>query len=195
MKYLKATLFTLAFAVSAQAADLKIGVIDLQKTFAEYNKTKDAQAKLQENANKAKEEMNERVNSIKTLNEQAEKLSKEIQDPVMNEESRAKKRGEFQAKVNELRALERDIQEFRQRREQQLQSEGLQQRKGLYDEILQVVNEKAKAGNYDLVFDKSGVGAAGLPFLVHSKEGATEDFTAEVIVELNKGTAAPAEKK
>lgn len=198
MKYFTATLLTLAFAFSAQAADLKIGVVDMNKAFAEYNKTKEAQTKLQENATKAKEELNERFAALKKLNDEVEKAAKEAQDPVMSEESRAKKRSEVQTKAQEFKSLERDIQDFRQRREGQLQSEGMQQRKGLYDEILKVVTEKSKTAGYDLVFDKSGLGALGLPFLIHAKEGVTQDFTAEVIVELNKdapAAAAPAADK
>ena len=49
---------------------------------------------------------------------------------------------------------------------------------------------KAKAVGYDVVFDRSGVGAGGVPFILHSKEGALEDFTNEVIVELNKNAPA-----
>ena len=60
-----------------------------------------------------------------------------------------------------------------------------------------MVNDKAAATGYDLVFDKSNLGVGGVPFLVYSKAGAVEDSTAEVIVELNKnapagGTTTPA---
>lgn len=190
----------LSVASTVSAADLKIGVVDVAKAFSEYYKTKDANAHLQENATKAKEELNDRLTAYKKLNEDAESLSKEAQDPVLSEQSRAKKRSELQSKVNELRSLDKDIQEFRQRRSDQLQQENMQQRKGLYDEILKVITEKCKADGYDLVFDKSGVGASLMPFLLHAKEGVTTDFTPELIVELNKNApagaaAAKAEKK
>jgi len=190
MKYFTTSILALAFACAAQAADLKIGVVDMNKAFADYSKTKEAQVKLQENATKAKEELNERFSALKKLNDEVEKAAKEAQDPILSEEMRNKKRSEVQTKAQEFKSLERDIADFRQRREGQLQSEGMQQRKGLYEEILKVVNEKAKADAYDLVFDKSGLGALGLPFLIHAKEGVTQDFTAEVIVELNKNAPA-----
>jgi outer membrane protein len=182
--------FSLASAVSA--ADLKIGVVDVAKAFSEYYKTKEANAHLQENSTKAKEELNDRLTAFKKLNEDAESLSKEVQDPVLSEQARGKKKSELQSKVNELRSLDKDIQEFRQRRSDQLQQENMQQRKGLYDEILKVITEKAKADGYDLVFDKSGVSASLMPFLLHAKEGVTTDFTPELIVELNKNAPAGA---
>jgi outer membrane protein len=187
-------LFALAlFASSAvSAADLKIGVVDVAKAFSEYYKTKEANALLQENANKAKDELNDRLTAYKKLNEDAEALGKESQDPVLSEQARAKKRAELQSKINELRSLDKDIQEFRQRRSDQLQQENMQQRKGLHDEILKVIADKSKADGYDLVFDKSGVGASLMPFLLYSKDGAATDFTAELIVELNKNAPAGA---
>lgn len=201
MKSLSFIALALCLTASSSAADLKIGVVDMAKAFSEYYKTKDANSKLQENAAKAKEQLTEQLSTLKKLADDLEGIRKEAQDPVRSEEIRAKKRSEFENKANEMRSLDKDIQEFRQRREQQLQQEGMQQRKGLYDEILKTVNDKAKADGYDLVFDKSGVSASLMPFLLHAKEGVTQDFTAEVIVELNKnapaGAAAPAapEKK
>ena len=195
MKFLPALALTACLATVAPAADLKIGVVDMAKAFSEYNKTKQANAQLQENAAKAKEELSERLSALKKLADDLEKIRKEAQDPVLSEEIRARRRSEFESKANEMRSLDKDIQDFRQRREGQLQQEGMQQRKGLYEEIQKVVAEKSKADGYDLVFDKSGVSASLMPFMLHAKEGVTTDFTPEVIVELNKnapsGAAAP----
>lgn len=198
MKFFAVTLIALATAASAYSADLKIGVVDLNKAFTEYNKTTAAKTQLESNAAKAKEELAERFAALKKLNDDVEKAAKAAQDPVLGEQERAKSRAEAQTKAQEFKSLERDINEFRQRREEQLRQQGMEQRRDLYAEILKVVSEKSKADGYDLVFDKSGLGALGLPFLVHSKEGVAQDFTPEVIVELNKNAeAAPAaaEKK
>jgi outer membrane protein len=192
MKSLCLFAVTLSLASAVSAADLKIGVVDVAKAFQEYYKTKEANAQLQENATKAKEELNDRLTAYKKLNEDAEGLGKESQDPVLSEQARAKKRSELQSKVNELRSLDKDIQEFRQRRSDQLQQENMQQRKGLYDEILKVITEKSKSDGFDLVFDKSGVSASLMPFMLFAKEGVTTDFTPELIVELNKNAPAGA---
>lgn len=193
MKFFTLVTTLLTFAVSTQAADLKIGVVDLSKIFADYHKTATANAMLQENQTKAKEEMAERFATMKKLNDELEKIRKEASDPVLNEEIRGKKRAQFESKAQEMRSLDQQIGEFKQRREKQLQEEGLQQRKGLYEDIVKVVTEKSKTDGYDLVFDKSGLSAFGLPLLLHAKEGVTQDFTAAVITELNKDApAAPA---
>lgn len=201
MKFHSLITLLLTFAVSTHAADLKVGVVDLAKVFTEYHKTKVANTLLQENQSKAKEEMAERFSTMKKLNDELEKIRKEASDPVLNEEIRSKKRAQFESKAQEMRSLDQQIGEFKQRREQQLQQEGMQQRKTLYDDIVKAVAEKSKTDGYDLVFDKSGLGASGLPLLLHAKEGFAQDFTTAVIADLNKDApaadAAPAteEKK
>jgi outer membrane protein len=192
MKKAFVILFAAVFAGQSFAADLKIAMVDLRKAFADYWKAKAASAKLQENVSKAKDEINERFAAYKKLMDEIQKLDKERNDPVLSQEARAKKEAEFRNKAQELRSLEQDINEFKNRRQQQIDEEQRQQAKGLYDEIVKVVNDKAEAAGYDLVLDKSNLGLGGVPFLVYSKTGAVQDFTAEVIVELNKNAPADA---
>jgi outer membrane protein len=70
-------------------------------------------------------------------------------------------------------------------------------RKGIYDEILVVVKEKAKAEAYDFIFDKSGMSLSTVPVLIYYKDAV--DITDQIIVELNKAapaaSAAPAAAK
>jgi outer membrane protein len=63
-------------------------------------------------------------------------------------------------------------------------------RKGIYDEILVVVKEKAKADGYDFIFDKSGMSLSTVPVLIYYKDAV--DVTDLIIVELNKGAPAAA---
>src|SRR5207249_4815201 len=56
--------------------------------------------------------------------------------------------------------------------------------------INDVVMEKVKANNLDLVFDKSGMSINGVPVLMYSHDNI--DFTNDIIAVLNKpGRAAP----
>jgi hypothetical protein len=115
---------------------------------------------------------------------------------------RRQKRKEAEELSSEAKSLEREMAEFRQRREQQLQEQVTRVRKGILDEIKVLVEKKAKDANYDLVFDKSGMGVNGVPFLLFSKDAV--DFSQEIVTELNKdapketakpAAAAPADKK
>ncbi len=190
MKKLIAALL-IASAVAGQAADLKFGVVDMAKAFAEYHKTKDASAKFKENVDKATQEVNDRWTVYKNMLGDIQKLQKQAQDPILTGDERAKRGAELQEKVKEVRALEQEIGEFQNRRQGQLKQEDAQIRKGLYEEILEVVKTKAASDSYDFVFDKSGMSLSTVPVLLYYKDAV--DFTDEVVVEMNKGAAASGE--
>src|SRR5947208_1530700 len=60
--------------------------------------------------------------------------------------------------------------------------------------ITDVVMEKVKTNNMDLVFDKSGMSINGVPFLLYSHDNI--DFTNDIITVLNKpGRAASSTAK
>ena len=84
-----------------------------------------------------------------------------------------------------------EMQEFADRRQQQLKQEDMQIRKGLYEEILVVVRDRSKADAYDMVFDKTGVSLSTVPIILHVREGFATDLTDQLIVELNKDAPPP----
>ena len=184
----------LTSTLASHAADLKFGVVDMQKAFAEFHKTKDASVKFKENVDKATQEVNDRWSVYKNMLGDIQKIQKEAQDPILTADERAKRGASLQEKVKEVRALEQEIGEFQNRRQGQLKQEDAQIRKGLYEEILVVVKDKAKADGYDFVFDKSGMSLSTVPVLLYYKDAV--DFTDQVVVELNKNASAgEAEKK
>ncbi len=179
---LAATLFA-AGSVSAQT-QMKIGIVDMKRVVQEYHKTKEAEKKVNEDKSKAKKDLDQRSAAYQKLIERWQEAMKIVQDKLVNAELKQQKQAEAQKLSSEAKALEREIDEFRRRREQQLQEQVMRMRKGLLDDISQQVEEKAKLDNYDLVFDKSGVSPSGVKFLLHSKDAV--DFSNEVLGVLNK---------
>jgi Skp family chaperone for outer membrane proteins len=91
--------------------------------------------------------------------------------------------------------MEREITDFRQTREQQLQQQLMRVREGIVKEITDVVIEKVKTKNLDFVLDKSGMSINGVPVVMYAPENV--DFTNEIIDTLNKpgrATAATTKK-
>jgi len=185
------TAILLSFTVSMQAADLRIGVIDMSRVFQEFHKTKTAAEKYKGNYEKAAQEMQERQTVYKNLANEAQKLQKTAQDPIITPEQRNKYAAELGEKLKEIRSMEMEMQEFAERRQTQLKQEDMQIRKGLYEEILVVVRDKSKAEGFDIVFDKTGVSLSTVPIILHVKEGAATDMTDQLIVELNKNAPPP----
>jgi Skp family chaperone for outer membrane proteins len=177
------SLFVLPIAVRAQGT-LKIGTVDMNRTFREYNKTKDAEAKINDAKNQAKKEYDERADAYKKALDDINNLNKQLEAPALSADAKAAKAKERDDKISNIKNMEREITEFRQTRERQLQEQALRMREGIVKEISEVVLEKVKNGNLDLVFDKSGNSLNGVPVLMYSRDSV--DFTNDVITVLNK---------
>jgi len=173
----------------AGAQGMKIGIVDMNRVFAEYYKTKDADKVVNEQKEAAKKELETINNDYKKLLDNYQKLATEIKDPAIGEELRKKKQKEAQEVASKARALEREKKELSDRRQRMLLTEVDRKRKALIEEIQDVVGDMAKKKNYDIVFDKSGLGTRGIPFLLHSKDAV--DFSEELIGVLNKNAGSP----
>src|SRR2546428_11063624 len=163
---------------------LKIGTIDMNRAFKEYNKTKDAEAKINDAKNQAKKEYDDRADAYKKALDDINNLNKQLDAPALSTDAKTQKAKERDDKIASIKNMEREINEFRQTRERQLQEQAMRMREGIVKEITDIVNEKVKANNLDLVFDKSGVSLNGVPVLMYSHGDV--DFTNDIITVLNK---------
>ena len=187
MIHLKFFAFFAALAVltpHAGAQGMKVGIVDMSRVFAEYYKTKDAEQDVNDQKELAKKELEQRNVQYKALIEKYQLLAKQIKDPAITAELRAKKQEEAKVIASEARSLEREKKEFADRRQRMLLTEVDRARKAIIEEIQDLVKATAKQRNYDIVFDKSGVGDRGIPFLLHSKDAV--DFSKAIIEQLNK---------
>ena len=156
----------------------------MNRTFREYNKTKDAEAKINDAKNQAKKEYDERADTYKKALDDVNNLNKQLEAPALSADAKAQKAKERDDKISNIKNMEREITEFRQTRERQLQEQALRMREGIVKEITDVVMERVKSNNLDLVFDKSGNSLNGVPVLMYSRDSV--DFTNDVIAVLNK---------
>lgn len=156
-------------ALSAAAADLKIGFVDYQQIFARYEGTKEAQDKYDKEVAKWEQEATKRQKEIRDLKEKIEKQSlllsaerkKELEDSLSQKLSR----------------YEQFLQsKFGQKGEALSKNEELV--KPIVEKIQQIIDRISKEENYDFIFDKRGGGVVfGKP---------AYDLTERVLVLLNK---------
>src|SRR6266403_376766 len=177
------SLVALPVAAFAQGT-LKIGTVDMQRAFKEYSKTKDAEAKINDAKNAAKKEYDDRADAYKKALDEINNLNKQLDAPALSADAKTQKAKERDDKIANIKNMEREITEFRQTRERQLQEQAMRMREGIVKEITDVVMEKVKTSNLDLVFDKSGNSLNGVPVLMYSRDSV--DFTNDVITVLNK---------
>jgi outer membrane protein len=186
-KSLLCTLLCLGFVLglaSTSHAQLKIGTVDMNRIFSSYYKTKDAEARINEARNSAKQELDERMDTYKQDVDALNKLNDDIQNPALSKDAKDEKSKERDDKIQEIKNLENEITEFRQTREKQLQEQAVRMRNGIVDEITKLVLEKVKSENYDIVMDRSGLSLNGVPILMFAKDSL--DFSDDIITELNK---------
>ena len=186
--------FAFVFPIAAFAqGTLKVGTVDMQRAFKEYSKTKDAEAKINDAKNAAKKEYDDRAESYKKALDEINNLNKQLDAPALSADAKTQKAKERDDKIANIKNMEREINEFRQTRERQLQEQAMRMREGIVKEITDIVMEKVKTNNMDLVFDKSGMSLNGVPVLMYSHGNV--DFTNDIITVLNKpGRATSSEK-
>jgi len=179
-----ALLSALALPGGAFAQGMKIATVDMNRAFKEYNKTKDAETKINDAKNAAKKEYDDRADSYKKALDEINKLNQQLEAPALSADAKTQKAKERDEKIASIKSMEREINEFRQTREKQLQEQAVRMRDGIVKEITDVVMEKVKSDNMDLVFDKSGQSLNGVPTLIFSRDNM--DFTSDLIATLNK---------
>jgi outer membrane protein len=176
---------TLALPLAAFAqGTMKIGTVDVERAFKEYNKTKDAEQKAKDAANAARKEYDGRAEDYKKAVDEINNLNNQLESPTLSADKKAQTAKDRDDKIAKIKNMEREISDFRQMRERQLQEQLMRMREGIVKEITDVVMDKVKANNLDLVFDKSGMSINRVPFLMYSNDNI--DFTNDVIAVLNK---------
>ena len=193
----KFLLLTLAAGLAFPAASfaqgtLKIGTVDMQRAFKEYNKTKDAESKVNDAKNAAKKEFDDRTDGYKKALDEINKLNQQLDSPALSTDKKTAMAKDRDEKIANIKTMEREINEFRQTREQQLQQQAMRMREGIVKEITDIVLERVKTNGMDLVFDKSGLSTNYVPVVLYAKDSA--DFTTEIITALNKKAPSAPEK-
>ena len=172
-------------ALPASAQDkLKIATVDMQQLFKEYHRTNEAQKQINVERARIQKENNERLARIRELETELQNLRKQLEDPSISDKRKQELFKEFQMKTQEVVALDRERREYLQRRNAALNEKMVQRMRGILEEIRKLVEDQAKTDDYDYVFDKSGLSASQVPFLLYTKDAT--DITPGLLTTLNK---------
>jgi len=131
--------------VSLYGADVKIGIVDVHKVFEESAAGKAAKEEIKRERKKLEDDLKKRGGD---LEEMKNKLEREVM--VMSKEKREEKEREFRIKVGDFKALQGKYAEELKERENALV-------KKFQDNILQLVKDIGKEGEYIMIIDKLGV--------------------------------------
>lgn len=178
-----------ALAAAAGAQDRRGGMafVNLDRCFSEYYKTRMADAQLKAQAREFDEELKTLVAEAERMQKEFNALREESMNTALSDEVRAAKRNSAEEKVMAIREQETRVQGFRERRTKQLEEQSRRMRRGLINEIKEIVGKYARDRGLLAVIDSSGSTLNGVESVLYVDP--RNDITAEVLQELNK--AAP----
>lgn len=152
------------FASFAYTKDLKIGVVDVERVYNEYEKAKSAREEIQKERTEKQIELSKKQAELKRLvDEYNQKKSKLKEDEMKS----------YEKKINDLTT---EINTFVRLTNQQLIEENRKKTQALLNDIAKVIQDYASKNGYDLIVDKKS-----LPYFSNSF-----DISEEIIKILNQ---------
>lgn len=176
-----------AAALHAQAT-LKVVVVDMAKVYDTHYKTEEANAKFNDAAQRAQEQLEQINKQIQSAADEYKSLVEQTKSPLANDQARAKAGEDAQKKMEDIQRMNNEAQNFRANTQRSLQQRAKNHRDLIMDEIMKVVNDISRAKGATLVLDKSGPSILGIPVVLYSD--ASYDITDEVVKEVNKDRPA-----
>jgi Skp family chaperone for outer membrane proteins len=188
---LRITFFTvllLSLAGDSAWAQGRIATVDLRKLFDGYWKTKQADIGIKEQAAEAEKEHKEMLDSYTKAKSDYQTLLTEANNQAISNDEREKRKKAAEDKLKELKDSEETIGQFERQARTRLDERRQRMRNNIVEEIRKVINAKAKAAGYALVYDSSAESANGTPFILFSNN--ENDLTDAVLQQLNIGAPA-----
>ncbi|HXP61513.1 MAG TPA: OmpH family outer membrane protein [Dongiaceae bacterium] len=165
-------------------AQPRVATVDMRKLFEDYYKTKEARAVLDGEATDMAKEHAKMVEDWKKQKEdyQTALASANDQGVSAGERERGKKLAED--KLKQIKKTEAALAEYERSAQSTYKDQTDRVRGKVVEEIRAVLEAKARAAGYTLVFDASAIGPNGVPVFLcyHSTD---DDLTQAVLEELN----------
>ncbi|MDD2478717.1 MAG: OmpH family outer membrane protein [Victivallaceae bacterium] len=167
------------------ATDLKIAVIDMDKVFQNYIRTKTVDSTLKQQSEIYRSWLKKLNDSMIKLDEQFKVLRNDSQNIALSETERESKRFEAQKKYRELQEKKVEIEQYSQEKTRQLKELETKKREEILKEINQEVKRRATLEGYSLVLDSSGKTLNAIPSIIYFN--SQMDITEPVLRDLNRG--------
>ena len=184
-RILAALMLALTVSAGARAAELKIAVIDMEKTFQEYEKTKTIEIKLNQQMEVFKEYSNQLNQQYQNLRKQYESARDDSQNITYSSAERENKRLKAQQLYESLKLKDQEISIYKEGRKEQIRDMYAKLRGEVVDEIRKAVHNKAVLEGYTIVLDKSGESLNDVELVIYVQPGL--DITDAIIQDLNRG--------
>ena len=184
-RIIAALMLALTMTAELHAAELKIAVIDMQKAFQEYEKTKTIEIKLNQQMEVFKEYSSQLNQQYQNLRKQYESARDDSQNIAYSAAERENRRQKAQQLYESLKLKEQEMTSYTESRKTQIRDMYTKLRGEVVDEIRKAVHNKAVLEGYTIVLDQSGESLNDVGFVIYVQPGL--DITDEIIQDLNRG--------
>jgi outer membrane protein len=145
MKKLLVFLLVLGLITVSQSVcfskDLKIGYVNIFKVFNEYGKTKDYDAKLEQNKKEAEKK-------LETKKEAIEKIQSKLS--LLKDSEKGKEEEKMKQEINDYRDVERKaLIDIKKERDEKM--------KEIIEDINKIIEDYAKKNKFDLIINESAI--------------------------------------
>ncbi|MCF3651784.1 OmpH family outer membrane protein [Synoicihabitans lomoniglobus] len=184
---LKTLCVLVAFAAAASAGFAqapKIAIVDMARLFDSHYKTAEKNVVFQSEQERVKAEINRLNGEGLALQEEAQSIAEQLNNPVLSEDAKVKIQEDARAKVAQLQQKQGEMNALVQNSSESLKKRVMNFRSLLMDEIGKVAVEVAKRQGATLLMDKSGPSLLGMPAVLYYEPSL--EITDAVLAEINK---------
>jgi outer membrane protein len=176
---------TIAFFLIApsQAETNKIGIIDMQRVWDKYWKTKQAQAQVDDQTADFEKRKKGMLDDYQKANREYNKLMETAKDQAVSTDERDRRKSAAEKKLLEIKEIEQDANLFQRTTDEQLKMQARRMTENILRDIRELVEARARAGGYTLVIDIAAKSAVGTPIVLYTN--GQNDMTQEVLARLN----------
>ncbi len=194
MNFLRRILFLLPLLAGTAlfAAGSRIAVIDLERVFREYYKSRIAEDVIRQQAAAYRTYLNRLNEELRKLGEAARTAQSNALNIALAPAEKQKVEQEAVAARNAVREKEAEIKLFVDERSADMRRLETSKRTEIMTEIRRAVSRRAAAEGFDFVFDRSGKTMNDQPALLVYPERC--DITNSVLRELNRSRSQPEKK-
>ncbi|MBX9742895.1 MAG: OmpH family outer membrane protein [Chthoniobacterales bacterium] len=185
--------FSLLVMTATVHAEMKVGIVDMNRVFTEYNKTKRAQADYLVVEKGVNKDMEDRLALLKQEVEKINQLDAELDKTDLTGDALLAKKKERDEDIAKAKKMDEEISEFRASKQKKFQDEFLEKRKEIIGEIMKIIDEQTQIRGFDLVLDKSGLSAGAVPVVLYTRPEF--DISNDIITILNKKDEAKKDDK
>jgi outer membrane protein len=176
-------MLAILLTASSQAETNKIGIIDMQRIFENYWKTKEAQAQVDDQTREFEKRKKGMLDDYQKGTGEYKKLFESAQDQAISSDERDRRKSAAEKKLLEIQQIQQDANLFQRTTDEQLKMLSRRMTENILRDIRDLVDAKAKAGGYTLVIDIGAKSAVGTPIVLYTN--GQNDMTQEVLSELN----------